>query len=77
MRPITDEDLVGKEGFEFRPLQPDVRPDDSALLKQVMDPRRGSEVIIPFEDSASVFVKPHSLRTRSLMRTSYTRSNGR
>jgi UDP:flavonoid glycosyltransferase YjiC (YdhE family) len=38
--------LVEHEGFEFRPLRPDVRPDDTALLARVMDPQRGSEVII-------------------------------
>jgi rhamnosyltransferase subunit B len=38
--------LVEREGFAFRPLRPDVRPDDTTLLQHVMDPRRGSEVII-------------------------------
>ncbi len=40
------ESLVVNEGFEFRPLRPDVRPDDAALLQRVMDPQRGSEIII-------------------------------
>jgi rhamnosyltransferase subunit B len=40
------EPLVEREGFAFRPLRPDVRPDDTALIQYVMDPRRGSEVII-------------------------------
>ena len=38
--------LVEREGFEFRPLRPDVQPDDTALLARIMDPQRGSEVII-------------------------------
>jgi UDP:flavonoid glycosyltransferase YjiC (YdhE family) len=40
------ETLVTQEGFAFAPLRPDVRPDDTALLRQVMDPQRGSELII-------------------------------
>ncbi len=38
--------LVEGEGVEFRPLRPDVDPQNAALLEQVMDPRRGSEVVI-------------------------------
>ena len=38
--------LVEQEGFEFRPLRPDVQPDNTALLERIMDPQRGSEVII-------------------------------
>lgn len=38
--------IVEQEGFTFRPLRPDVRPDDTALLARIMDPQRGSEVII-------------------------------
>ena len=38
--------LVEREGFAFRPLRPDVRPDDTTLIQHVMDARRGSEVII-------------------------------
>ena len=38
--------LVEQEGFAFAPLRPDVRPDDRALLAQLMDPRRGSETIV-------------------------------
>ena len=38
--------IVEQEGLAFRPLRPDVRPDDTALLARVMDPQRGSEVII-------------------------------
>ena len=40
------QELVEHEGFAFRPLRPDVRPDDTTLLQHVMDARRGSEVII-------------------------------
>lgn len=39
-------DLVEGEGLIFAPLRPDVRPDDTALLRQVMDPRRGTEAIV-------------------------------
>ncbi|MGD9903607.1 MAG: glycosyltransferase [Vicinamibacterales bacterium] len=39
-------EIVEREGFGFHPLRPDVRPDDTALLSRIMDPRRGSEVII-------------------------------
>ena len=38
--------LVEQEGVEFRPLRPDVQPDNTTLLERIMDPRRGSEVII-------------------------------
>jgi rhamnosyltransferase subunit B len=40
------EDLVTAEGFEFRPLRPDLDPDDTALLERVMDARHGTEVIL-------------------------------
>jgi len=40
------QDIVEREGVAFRPLRPDVRPDDAALLARIMDPQRGSEVII-------------------------------
>ncbi len=40
------EPLVKNEGFEFRPLRPDVQPNDQDLLKRVMDPQRGSEIIV-------------------------------
>ena len=39
-------DLVENEGFEFRPLRPDVDPQDATVLERVMDPKRGSEVVI-------------------------------
>jgi rhamnosyltransferase subunit B len=38
--------LVAGEGLDFHPMRPDVRPDDTALLHRIMDPQRGSEVII-------------------------------
>jgi UDP:flavonoid glycosyltransferase YjiC (YdhE family) len=38
--------IVEGEGLEFRPVRPDVDPADSELLKRVMDPKRGSEVVI-------------------------------
>lgn len=38
--------MVEAEGLAFAPLRPDVRPDDTALLKTLMDPQRGSEAII-------------------------------
>lgn len=40
------EALVVSEGFEFRPLRPNVEPTDQELLKRVMDPQRGSEIIV-------------------------------
>jgi UDP:flavonoid glycosyltransferase YjiC (YdhE family) len=38
--------IVERAGVEFRPLRPDVDPSNTDLLKRVMDPARGSEVII-------------------------------
>ena len=38
--------LVTGEGFEFRPLRPDVSPDDTPLIRRIMEPTRGSEIII-------------------------------
>jgi len=38
--------LVAREGFAFRPLRPDVHPDDPALLARIVDPKRGTEVVI-------------------------------
>lgn len=38
--------MVEAEGLAFAPLRPDVSPDDTALLRTLMDPRRGSEQII-------------------------------
>ena len=40
------EPLVTREGLGFAPLRPDVRPDDRELLRQLMDPRRGTEAIV-------------------------------
>jgi UDP:flavonoid glycosyltransferase YjiC (YdhE family) len=39
-------ELVRQEGFEFRPLRPDVTPGDKTLIERVMDPKGGSEVVI-------------------------------
>ncbi len=39
-------DLVRAQGHAFRPLRPDVRPDDRTILRRVMDPQRGSEVVV-------------------------------
>lgn len=39
-------ELVEQEGVAFAPLRPDVRPDDTVLLRKVMDPRRGTEAIV-------------------------------
>ena len=39
-------DLVEREGFEFRPVRPDVKPDATDLIARVMDPKRGSEVVL-------------------------------
>jgi UDP:flavonoid glycosyltransferase YjiC (YdhE family) len=39
-------DLVEREAIEFHPLSPDVDPTDNALLARVMDPARGTEVIV-------------------------------
>lgn len=39
-------DLVRAEGIAFRPMRPDVRPDDTALIARLMDASRGTEVIL-------------------------------
>jgi UDP:flavonoid glycosyltransferase YjiC (YdhE family) len=39
-------DLVERAAIEFHPLSPDVDPTDNALLSRVMDPARGTEVIV-------------------------------
>ncbi len=38
--------LVQAEGIAFRPMRPDVRPDDTALIARLMDASRGTEVIL-------------------------------
>ncbi len=38
-------ELIEAQGVGFRPLRPEVAPDDYALLARVMDARRGPEVI--------------------------------
>jgi UDP:flavonoid glycosyltransferase YjiC (YdhE family) len=39
-------DLVRGEGLEFAPLRPDIDPTNRALIARVMDPKRGSEVVL-------------------------------
>ena len=39
-------DIVRSRGFEYARLRPDVNPDDSALIARVLDPARGSEVVV-------------------------------
>lgn len=39
-------ELVESEGFEFRPIRPDVDPVDRSLIERVMDPVRGSQVVV-------------------------------
>ncbi|MEZ5320432.1 MAG: glycosyltransferase [Vicinamibacterales bacterium] len=40
------QDIVGDAGIGFHAVRPDVDPNDRALMARVMDPRRGSEVIV-------------------------------
>jgi UDP:flavonoid glycosyltransferase YjiC (YdhE family) len=39
-------ELVEGEGFEFKPVRPDVDPQNSAILERAMDPAKGSEVVV-------------------------------
>src|SRR6185295_12775635 len=39
-------EVVEAEGFEFRDLRPDVDPARTDIIQRVMDPQRGSEVVI-------------------------------
>jgi rhamnosyltransferase subunit B len=39
-------DLVEGEGFEFHPVRPDVDPAQADLIRRIMDPKRGSEVVV-------------------------------
>ena len=39
-------DVVSGAGLEFAPVRPDVDPSDTALMARVMDPARGTEVIV-------------------------------
>ena len=39
-------DMVESAGVAFHPMRPDVDPDDGALIRRVMDPRIGSQVIV-------------------------------
>jgi UDP:flavonoid glycosyltransferase YjiC (YdhE family) len=38
--------VVEAEGLLFKPLRPDITPEDTAILERVMDPHRGSEVVV-------------------------------
>src|SRR6187455_787495 len=38
--------LVEAEGIEFHPVRPDVDPSDTDLMARVMDPVRGSQVVL-------------------------------
>ncbi|MGH9314108.1 MAG: glycosyltransferase [Vicinamibacterales bacterium] len=38
--------LVEGEGVEFHPVRPDIDPDDFALIRRLMDPARGIQVIL-------------------------------
>jgi rhamnosyltransferase subunit B len=38
--------LIEPLGFEFHPVGPAIDPDDRALIARVMDPRRGSDVLL-------------------------------
>jgi UDP:flavonoid glycosyltransferase YjiC (YdhE family) len=38
--------VVERAGIEFRPLRPDVNPEDTDLMRRIMDARRGTEVIV-------------------------------
>ncbi len=39
-------ELVEGDGLRFHPVRPDVDPNDAALMARVMDPARGSEVVV-------------------------------
>lgn len=39
-------DMVTRAGFEFVPVRPDLDPSDYALVARIMDPARGTEVIV-------------------------------
>lgn len=39
-------ELVEGLGVRFHPLRPDARPDDTALIARLMDPARGTEVLL-------------------------------
>lgn len=38
--------LIEGEGVRFHPIRPDLNPFDPGILERVMDPRRGSEVVV-------------------------------
>jgi UDP:flavonoid glycosyltransferase YjiC (YdhE family) len=39
-------DIVGDAGFEFVPVRPDLDPSDYALIARIMDPAKGTEIIV-------------------------------
>jgi hypothetical protein len=39
-------DMVEKAGIGFRPIRPDVNPEDYSLLERVMHPENGPEILI-------------------------------
>jgi rhamnosyltransferase subunit B len=39
-------DLVEAEGVAFRPMRPDIDPADTRLIARLMDPSRGTEIIV-------------------------------
>jgi rhamnosyltransferase subunit B len=39
-------EMVTAAGIEFRPMSPDIDPNDTALIARVMDPAHGTEVIV-------------------------------
>ena len=39
-------DMVEKAGIDFRPIRPDVDPEDYGLLEKVMHPKNGPEILI-------------------------------
>src|SRR5262249_28334659 len=45
---------VEAAGIEFHPMRPDVDPGDVDLIRRVMDPRRGSEVVVRELTAAAV-----------------------
>jgi UDP:flavonoid glycosyltransferase YjiC (YdhE family) len=59
-------DIVERAGVGFHPVPPDVDPTDDALLARVMDPARGSEVVV--RDLAAANVRAAFEATREAAR---------
>jgi rhamnosyltransferase subunit B len=38
--------LIEGEGVAFRPVRPDIDPEDRAMIRRVMEPKRGAEILI-------------------------------